>query len=154
LCIQCGLLLSFDAQSLDTGSKGDTHVLDNQPQDPNVPRWGTASLGTDRKVLLHIRGYDSPLVLALEEQMIIGRYNSKTKSAPEIDLGDYDAAEMGVSRQHAMITVEDDGLKIMDLDSANFTYINGQKLIPRQSRILRDGDELRFGRLVVRIAFA
>ncbi len=154
LCIHCGLLLSIDPQQLDAEDMGVTRVLDNQPHDPNVPRWGTASLGAERKLLLHMRGFDTPLIIPLSDRMVIGRHNNETGESPDIRLDEYDAAEMGVSRRHAMIMVEDDGLKVMDLDSANFTFINGQKLIPYQSRILRDGDELRLGRLVIRVSFA
>lgn len=42
----------------------------------------------------------------------------------------------------------------MDLGSANATYLNGQKLVANQSRILRDGDELRLAKMIVRINFA
>ena len=41
----------------------------------------------------------------------------------------------------------------MDLGSANATYLNGQKLIPFQARILRDGDELKLGNCGVRVGF-
>jgi pSer/pThr/pTyr-binding forkhead associated (FHA) protein len=86
--------------------------------------------------------------------MVLGRYDTDTGETPEIDLEEYDAQDLGVSRRHAAILIEDDAVKIMDLGSANATYINGQKLIARQARILRDGDELRLGRMVIRINFA
>ena len=38
--------------------------------------------------------------------------------------------------------------------SANSTYLNGQRLLPSEPRILRDNDELRLGRLVIRVTFA
>lgn len=156
LCIQCSMPLKLDQAALqaDTDSKGTTQMLDEDPQAPSVPRWGTASLGTERKLLLHVRGHDTPLVVPLAERLVVGRYDTETEQSPEIDLSGYDASKLGVSRQHAVILVEDDGLKVMDLNSANFSYINGQRLIAHQSRILRDGDELRLGHMVIRIAFA
>jgi predicted component of type VI protein secretion system len=122
-------------------------------QSSAFPRWGTARLGTERKLLLHIRGHDTPLLVELIESMILGRYDTDTGETPEIDLEEYDAQDLGVSRRHAAILIEDDAVKIMDLGSANATYINGQKLIARQARILRDGDELRLGRMVIRVNF-
>jgi hypothetical protein len=147
LCIKCGL-------PLENVRDGATRRLEASADAANFPRWGTARLGKERKLLLHIRGHDKPLVVHISDTLILGRQDTDTGEAPEIDLADYGAQELGVSRRHAAILVEDDALKVMDLGSANSTYMNGQKLIAHQARILRDGDELRLARLVVRINFA
>jgi hypothetical protein len=147
LCIRCGLPLEITRD-------GTTRRLESAADAANFPRWGTARLGKERKLLLHIRGHDKPLVVHISDTLILGRRDADTGDAPEIDLADYGAQELGVSRRHAAILVEDDALKVMDLGSANSTFMNGQKLIAHQARILRDGDELRLARLVVRINFA
>ncbi|NLF75923.1 MAG: FHA domain-containing protein, partial [Chloroflexi bacterium] len=69
-------------------------------------------------------------------------------------LSPYDALEKGVSRRHMMVSREHDTVAVMDLGSANSTYLNGQRLLPSEPRILRDNDELRLGRLVIRVTFA
>lgn len=159
LCVRCNTLLVSEqeqAQTLPSGDEkaGATQLLENVEQGANVPRWGTARLGAEHKLLFHVRGHDTPLVISLKGKLVIGRYDTETDTTPDVSLDNYAAAEMGVSRRHALITAEDDGLKVMDLNSSNFTYINGQKLIAHQSRILRDGDELRLGRLILRVTFA
>jgi pSer/pThr/pTyr-binding forkhead associated (FHA) protein len=128
--------------------------LANAADVSNFPRWGTASLGAERKLLFHVRGYDQPLVVPLAEEIVLGRYNTETGETPEVALDDYGAQDQGVSRRHAAILVEEEALKLVDLGSANYTFINGQKLIAHQARILRDGDELRLGNLVIRVHFA
>ncbi len=153
LCVRCSLPLSVEEEG-GGQEKDSTRMLENTPYHPSVPRWGTASLGGARKLLLHVRGYDTPLVVPLAERLIIGRYDTETGKTPDISLDEYGAREQGVSRQHAMIVWGADGLKVMDLGSANHTFINGQRLIMHQARILRDGDELRLGRLVIRVHFA
>jgi hypothetical protein len=145
LCVKCGLPLD---------APGNTRHLDQKTELTNVPRWGTSRLGTERKLLLHVRGYDRPLVVDLHDQLILGRYDVDTGEMPDVNLDPYGAQDMGVSRRHAAILYEDEALKIMDMHSANATYLNGQKLIANQARILRDGDELRLGQLVIRINFA
>ncbi|MCD4686074.1 MAG: FHA domain-containing protein [Anaerolineae bacterium] len=135
-------------------AKDETRVLNQRPAASNVPRWGTASLGSERKLLLHVRGFDTPLVVPLHDRLLLGRYDAPSDSVPDIDLEEYDGTRLGVSRRHAVITVDEDGLRVMDLDSANHTFINGQRLIAHQERILRDGDELRLGQLVMRVNFA
>lgn len=148
ICIQCGNLLKtviIDA--------GNTHHLPQDIQKSDLRHWGTARLGDERLLLLHIRGYDEPLIVHLSSSMTIGRCNPATGEAPNIDLDKYNALDMGVSRHHATILVEDDAVKIKDSGSTNATYLNGQKLIAHQTRILRDGDELRLGKLVIQITF-
>ena len=153
LCVRCSLPIATKEAEEQAGQNV-TRRLENDPYRPSVPRWGTASLGGAHKLLLHVRGYDTPLVVPLAERLVIGRRNVETGEVPDVDLDEYGAREQGVSRQHAMIVLEADGLKVMDLGSANHTFINGQRLITHQARILRDGDELRLGRLVIRVHFA
>jgi len=38
-----------------------------------------------------------------------------------------------------------------DLDSTNGSFLNGQKLQPRQPQPLKTGDELRLGKLILRV---
>jgi pSer/pThr/pTyr-binding forkhead associated (FHA) protein len=58
-----------------------------------------------------------------------------------------------VSRVHAAIERSEDTLTLIDMRSSNGTLLNGQKLVPDQPRVLRDGDEVRLGKLVAHIYF-
>lgn len=149
VCANCGSSLNQVH-----GDNGDTRLLDSVALRAQVTNWGTARLGKERQLLLHIRGHEKPLVVNITDQLVLGRFDVETKQAPDVGLDDYNAQELGVSRRHAAILVEDNALKVMDLGSANATYMNGQKLVAHQARILRDGDELRLGRLVMRVHFA
>lgn len=57
-----------------------------------------------------------------------------------------------VSAAHAVITRDGADYTITDLDSANGTYVNGEKLVKPQ-RFLRHGDEIRLGRQGARLRF-
>lgn len=149
VCTNCGSSLNQVH-----GDNGDTRLLDSVALRAQVTNWGTARLGKERQLLLHIRGHEKPLVVNITDQLVLGRFDVETKQVPDVGLDDYNAQELGVSRRHAAILVEDNALKVMDLGSANATYMNGQKLVAHQARILRDGDELRLGRLVMRVHFA
>ncbi|NDJ63106.1 MAG: FHA domain-containing protein, partial [Chloroflexi bacterium] len=71
-----------------------------------------------------------------------------------VDLTNSGGVDKGVSRRHALVVrKEENSLMIVDKDSPNGTYLNGQRLVPNQGRLLRDGDELRLGRLVIRVHF-
>ena len=57
-------------------------------------------------------------------------------------------SEATISRAHAMIGFKGTTLFVQDLDSTNGTLVNGA----REHQVeLHDGDELRMGRLVLRI---
>lgn len=58
----------------------------------------------------------------------------------------------GVSRHHAQLVVDSEGVWLEDCDSRNGTFINGERLATRHA--LRDGDKLQVGRTsVLRFAY-
>jgi pSer/pThr/pTyr-binding forkhead associated (FHA) protein len=87
-------------------------------------------------------------------KLTIGRVDPDTGEAPAVDLIDHKAVEKGVSRRHASIIRRDTGsLSLVDQESDNGTFLNGQRLVPNQPRILRDGDEIRLGHLILYVRF-
>jgi pSer/pThr/pTyr-binding forkhead associated (FHA) protein len=52
-----------------------------------------------------------------------------------------------VSRAHARLERRDGGYVVLDLGSTNLTRVNGEIV---HERVLRDGDEVRFGRALCR----
>jgi pSer/pThr/pTyr-binding forkhead associated (FHA) protein len=58
--------------------------------------------------------------------------------------------EITVSRCHALLLVQPQGVILMDLDSTNGTFVNGAPAPPDEQVRLTDGDEIRMGRVVVR----
>ncbi|MDH7569084.1 MAG: FHA domain-containing protein, partial [Armatimonadota bacterium] len=56
-----------------------------------------------------------------------------------------------VSRQHAAIVLEEERAWIEDLGSTNGTRVNGEPLAARQPRNLKNGDEVRFGSVSLRV---
>jgi len=147
-CANCGKPLKPS-----TTPENVTYHLDDVPEVLEHPRWGTFQLGAQRKLILHIRGQARPLIVDLSDKIVLGRHDSESQSIPHINLDEYEAHQQGVSRRHALIFIEDEAVKVMDLNSANATQLNGQKLVPYQSRILRDGDELLLGKLAIRVNF-
>ena len=53
-----------------------------------------------------------------------------------------------VSRQHARIELQQEGMRIIDLDSTNGTRVNGRSV---RSQGLKPGDQIQFGNLTARI---
>jgi hypothetical protein len=64
----------------------------------------------------------------------------------DIDLGDQEPVDrVWASRVHACIFAQDDGLTIEDLNSANGTYVNRDRVYPGQRRPLINGDIVQIG---------
>src|SRR5687768_4013786 len=57
--------------------------------------------------------------------------------------------DFGISRNHAKIVVDDDGVRIMDLKSKNGTQVNGVPIVEAR---LSDGDRILLGKF--QIAFS
>jgi hypothetical protein len=132
-----------------------TRGLPNPDFEENEPRWGTAHFSARMNLLVYVRGAQEPLIFDAQtiDELVIGRYDPDNDFNPDINLDPYGAADKGVSRRHAVILRRDGSLNIVDAGSHNGTYLNGQRLVPHQPRILRDSDDLRLGHLVLHIKF-
>ncbi|MBE2182951.1 MAG: FHA domain-containing protein [Anaerolineae bacterium] len=117
--------------------------------------WGTARFDANAQIVMHIRDSAEAITLKPDNTTLVGRYDSSSTQRPDVDLTPYGALENGVSRVHAAIYRNDetDTLTLVDMGSANGTHLNGQRLMPDQPRVLRDGDEIRLGKLVTHIYF-
>jgi pSer/pThr/pTyr-binding forkhead associated (FHA) protein len=83
------------------------------------------------------------------DDILIGREDPVSGIFPQVDLTPHGGEEGGVSRRHARLIVEGASYFIEDLDSTNYTFVNQQKLAPRTRHPLRDGDEIRCGRVAL-----
>lgn len=102
---------------------------------------------------VEVQGSDTPILLLPKQEMVVGRLDPATGEIPEIDLSPYAAYQMGISRRHAIIRWEDEQLHLIDLGSRNGTYVNGKKAQPHQPFKLRDGDEMRLGKMALKLFF-
>ncbi|WP_026369763.1 double zinc ribbon domain-containing protein [Kallotenue papyrolyticum] len=80
-------------------------------------------------------------------EVIIGREDPISGIHPDIDLTPYGGEAGGVSRRHALLRQESGQWTITDLDSTNYTHVDGQRLAPNTPTALHDGARLRLGRI-------
>ncbi len=133
-----------------------TRALGDTDYEEGRPQWGTARFNTRTSLIIHVRDTKDHFNFFFDEftELVLGREDPRTGAAPDINLESYGAAVKGVSRRHALIVRRDTALSVIDQDTPNGTFLNGQRLIANQPRILRDGDELRLGHMILRISFA
>ncbi|PJF26314.1 MAG: hypothetical protein CUN53_08320 [Phototrophicales bacterium] len=157
---------------------GTTALLTSSSQDDSSPKAGTAILGDsaplpveqemqdesaiqagsdvfdDNMVLrLEVMNSTDELVVDPRHETVIGRRDPATGMAPDIDLTSFSGYKLGVSRKHAVLRVRSKHLEILDLGSSNGTLVNGVHIFPHEPRLLRDGDQLLMGKLIMRVHF-
>jgi hypothetical protein len=109
---------------------------------------------TENMVLrLEIEGAPTPILLHPKAETSIGRRDPATGTMPDVDLSAYAGYRLGVSRKHAFIRLKNHQLEIYDLGSSNGTSVNGVRLTAHQPHVLRDGDEILLGKMMVRVLF-
>jgi pSer/pThr/pTyr-binding forkhead associated (FHA) protein len=121
---------------------------------PDLPVSSSPDAPTSlRQILVRVQGIDQPIYLAGHEEFRLGRGDPRQGVRPDVDLGPYRGLELGVSRLHAIIKRNGDAVTLTDLGSTNGTTVNGTRLMPNLPQPLRDGDELRLGKLTLRVYF-
>lgn len=140
-CEQCGVAL------------GTISIGTRQLADPDTLSAGSEKLDEEYVVMLHIDGQEDPLTIQVQDQILLGRTGGETDSMPLINLDPMGAENSGVSRRHAILKRVDDRLNISDMGSTNHTFLNGQQLQEYDELVLRDGDQIRLGQLVMRVFY-
>lgn len=106
------------------------------------------------KIQLFILSTRKKLRLEMDRKVVLGRSEGvENDGTMNIDLSDSMAYQLGVSRRHLMLIPEDDGILAFDLASRNGTTINGEKMLARKGYVLKDGDEIQLGDLMIRVYF-
>lgn len=104
------------------------------------------------QVSLLISGATRPIVLEGRPEYLLGR-EGNDQLVPDVNLNMYGGREQGVSRIHASLRVDRRQLLLMDLGSTNGTRLNGTPLTAHEPVRLESGDEIRLGKLNIKITF-
>ena len=151
-CSECRVRLWNEALGDDTANIGrDVGQTD---------RIGTANLEHEYpappsgQIFIRIHGVGTSMVLTGKVEYVLGRKDPRTSSIPDVDFGPFGGQQMGVSRHHARLQYGTDGVSIVDLSSTNGTLVNGKIISPNEPRRIRNGDDIRLGKLAFSVYFA
>lgn len=149
-CNECGAFLLERIKEPD----GREHPFTQVPAKSGSPTLVGQAVGPERdarRITFVIPNSGRRITLSLNEQIRIGRADPTVSLYPEVDLTADGGAEFGVSRLHATISRADEGPVIVDMSSTNGTTLNHYALPADLPYPLHNGDELRFGDLLVHI---
>lgn len=80
-----------------------------------------------------------PVFYLTREISTIGR-------SPDNDVSLHDTSHSGtISRHHARLVWQSEGVFVEDLGSSNGTHVNGERLLAEVQKQIFDNDEIRFG---------
>ncbi|MCC6805366.1 MAG: FHA domain-containing protein [Anaerolineae bacterium] len=165
VCENCGTLMvneeqvtgtkrfESDRQEPDSDPKRNTSIETTEMISVAVSTAGTGTFSDGMVLRLEVEGAPTPLLLSPQYETSIGRRDPATGTQPDVDLSAYSGYRLGVSRKHAIIRLNNEQLEILDLGSSNGTSVNGARLVAHQPHPLRDGDEIRLGKMMIRVLF-
>ena len=94
---------------------------------------------------LVLQGGKHRIALPVEGEIVLGRFDAATNTAPDIDLSYDDRENSVISRHHARIIGHKTWCELEDLGSTNGTRVNGTRLDIGQKVRLRPGDQVALG---------
>lgn len=84
-----------------------------------------------------------------KNEVLLGRFDSVTGTAPDVDLTNEDQAR-NISRRHARLVIKPEGFFIAEeIGTMNGTFVAGDKLDNNVLHPIKDGDELMLCRLAL-----
>jgi hypothetical protein len=147
LCAYCGMPLQFDRSTppLSMELRSDPTAREAEGVQRRTP---------PHVIALHVVNATRPILIPYYEsqRIVLGR-NMPEGDFFSVDLSDFRAQALGVSRQHATIYVTEEGCLIEDLSSTNGTWLNELRLVAEQPHSIQSGDLIRLGHLMVFISF-
>ena len=111
------------------------------------PMTSTAPAGTGARLILISSGAE--MALPDQEEITVGREDPSSGIFPDVHLTPHGGEDGGVSRRHARLLHVGDDYFVEDLQSTNFTKLDGQRLPAHVRERLDDGARIDFGRVAM-----
>jgi hypothetical protein len=105
------------------------------------------------QIAIRVHGASNQIQLSGKTEYLLGRADPKQEVNPDVDLGPFNGQQLGVSRKHALLQTDPYGLTVIDLGSTNGTLVNGKIIAANSAQRLKDGDEIRLGKLALNVYF-
>jgi len=117
------------------------------------PEPGVVYRGNDRpwRIALVVMKAGVEVVFDLVDEMMLGHSHTGHNGYTGIDLSPFDVYEMGVSRRHAILQLDNDRLVVIDNHSTNGTQLNKKQMQPGVAYPLRNGDVISLGLLDLQV---
>jgi hypothetical protein len=106
----------------------------------------------DSGIAFYVDGHSMPAYIDSRGEFVLGR-KVGTTSEVLLDLAPFGGYSLGLSRRHAVIRQSGYGYEVLDLGSANGTWLNDERLVPHKPYPLPSGSHLRLSRMRVLVLY-
>lgn len=145
-CDECG-------ERLDTSSAAAQPAVAVAPA-PDMGASTGAGAGTATTAKLVVVADSFTFEVPNKPEVLIGREDPLSDIYPDLDLTEHGGEEGGVSRMHAKLLNNGGQWSLEDENSTNSTFLNRQKLNAKTPTPVKDGDEIRLGKVALRFQSA
>ena len=114
---------------------------------------GVSSYPIPDTITIHLPGLNAPVVFQNQDEITLGRGDGASLSLSDFDLLVGSDVPL-ISRRHAVIRRTEWGFTLEDLSSTNGTWVNGMQLLPGQTYLLRNGDQLKLAEQFLFVYFS
>lgn len=144
-CDECG-------ERLDTSSAAAQPAVAVAPAPSSMGASTGAGTGTgaDTAAKLIVVADNYVFEVPNKSEVLIGREDPLSDIYPDLDLTEHGGEEGGVSRMHAKLLNNGGQWSLEDENSTNSTFLNRQKLNAKTPTPVKDGDEIRLGKVALR----
>ena len=94
-----------------------------------------------------VAGDGATISLPPQAELIVGREDPISGIHPDVDMTPHGGEAGGVSRRHAVLRQENGNWTVTDLDSTNYTRVDGNRITPHTAMPLHEGARVQFGRV-------
>lgn len=126
----------------------------SQSEDAEAPTMVLSGAGNDETVILERQERQSVYVNLIPEdwqRQEIHMRKSPVFIGKDATRADEIIKEGEISRLHAKFVMEEDGVYVIDQESTNGTYVNGDRLLPWERRQLKNDDKIAFSSIYYRV---
>jgi hypothetical protein len=147
-CSECGAQLVFSDVSSTTALPEEQLKDDlpgTAPMQPNM----TSTLRA--RIMVHIIDNGKLIPVTDKTEFTVGRASEGQPITPDVDLGEFNAFDYGVSRLHIVVRLTGEKLTIMDLGSSNGTFINAVRVPINSEQTVTSADIISLGKFRIQI---
>lgn len=144
-CSECGTRIDESSETSDM--KGTVPTV--PPTKPLSSEKKLPDIKTEISLLILDTG--KIITIKGQKEYSIGRVSKGQAIIPDVDLSQFEAHKKGVSRLHAYIKIDQQGVVIVDMGSANGTKVNGQKIAPNIDYPIKHADMIILGSIPIQV---
>lgn len=150
ICVHCKSPMGLEVSGAPTTRRVD---MDSELAEELIENISSSNPAPNEGLALFLLNNGRPIDVSTFPEIVLGRAGDLSHEHT-IDLTEFDAFTLGVSRRHALIRVSDGKYTLTDINSSNGTWLNGNRLLPNKPHDLPSKSVIQLGRLKLVVIYS